>query len=105
MRRRFWTLVADLVGDHVGLGEIARRVEPVAQLPVEREVDVHAAVTRAVERAHGPLGEATCGLYGAGEQDELRVFVGAVQLLAEHAGPRVLGVGQHHRDEVRLRIR
>ena len=48
-------VVADLVGDHVGLGEVAGRAEAVAQLLVEAEVDVDLLVGRAVERPHRGL--------------------------------------------------
>ena len=47
-------VVAELVGDHVRLGEVAGGVEPGGQLAVEVEVDVHLAVGRAVE---GPTAE------------------------------------------------
>ena len=43
-------MVADLVREHIGLREIARRAELLAQLIVEREVDVNLLVDRAIER-------------------------------------------------------
>ena len=43
-------VVTDLVRDHVRLREIARRAEPPLELSEERQVDVHLAVRRAVER-------------------------------------------------------
>ena len=45
-----------LVRDHVGLREVARRIEAVRELAEEAEVDVHVLVGRAVERARS----ATC---------------------------------------------
>ena len=51
-------VVADLVGDHVGLGEVAGGAEAVAQLVEEAEVDVGQPVGRAVE---GPDRRATPG--------------------------------------------
>ena len=42
--------MADLVRDHVGAGEVPRRAEALAQLTEELEVQIHAAVGRAVER-------------------------------------------------------
>ena len=46
-------MVAELVGEHVGLGEVARRAEPRAQLAEEAEVEVDRLIGRAVERAGG----------------------------------------------------
>ncbi len=45
--------MADLVGDHVGLGEVSWRAEALIQLAEEREVDVELVIARAVERADG----------------------------------------------------
>ena len=45
-------VVADLVGEHVGLGEVAGRPEAVLQLVVEAQVDVDLPVLGAVE---GPI--------------------------------------------------
>src|SRR5258706_13294658 len=45
-------VVADLVREHVRLGEVAGRAEPRPQLAVEREIDVDPLVARAIERTH-----------------------------------------------------
>ena len=45
-------VMADLMGDDIGLGEVAGRAEAVLQLLVEVEVDIDLLVVRAVERAH-----------------------------------------------------
>ena len=58
-------MVADLVGDHIGLGELARRAEPVGKLAEEAEVDVDPVVARAIERPHRRLAAAAGGLGGA----------------------------------------
>ena len=44
-------MVADLVGDHVGLRELAARPELAAELVEEAEVDVHPLVGRGSKRA------------------------------------------------------
>ena len=43
-------MVAELVGDDVGLGEVAGRAEALVELAEEAEVEVDLAVERAVER-------------------------------------------------------
>ena len=48
-------VMADLVGDHVGLREVAGRAEAIAQVAVEVEIDVDLLVGRAVERTHRRL--------------------------------------------------
>ncbi|MNI85216.1 hypothetical protein D3C73_1421890 [compost metagenome] len=45
-------VVADLVGDHVGLGEVACGGEAGFHFTEERHVQVHPLVGRAVERPH-----------------------------------------------------
>ena len=47
-------MVAHLVRDDVGLGEVARRPEALVELPEEGDVEVDLAVGRAVERARPP---------------------------------------------------
>src|SRR5436190_6667633 len=93
-------VVADLVGDDVGLREVARRVKALLQLPVEVEIDVNLVVERAVEGPHCRLADATTGAYGAGEQHQLRLLVGLAAGL-EHALPHVLRIGEHTAHEAR----
>src|SRR5437764_542606 len=42
-------VMPDLVGEHVGLREVARGAEPATQLVIESEIDVHLVIARAVE--------------------------------------------------------
>ena len=91
--------MAELVRDHVGLCEVARRAEPVSQLPEELEVEVHLPVGRAVERAGGRGGGPAARLGGAAEEDER----GRLVLLAsrrEGARPGVLDVVDDEADEL-----
>ncbi len=64
--------MADLVGDHVGLGEIAGRPEAVFQVLVKAQVNLDPVILGAIEGPHGCLGEAAGGLHRAGEEGELR---------------------------------
>ena len=63
-------VVADLVGDHVGLGEVAGRAEALAQLVEEAEVDVDLLVERAVEGAGRRARLAAARADAGGEEDE-----------------------------------
>ncbi|MNS93263.1 hypothetical protein D3C72_1274250 [compost metagenome] len=92
-------VMADLVGDHVGLREIARRLETVLQFVEEGQVDIHLAVAGAVERPHGRLAGAAGRGRGAAEQHQLGRHVLAVQLFLENGGPDVFGFAQHLRHE------
>jgi len=91
------------VGDHVGLGEVARRVEAALQLLVEAEVDIHLLIGRAVERPHRRLAHAAGRAGRAGEQHQRRVDV-LLAVGAEDLPPGVLGLGQHVADEPALGV-
>src|SRR3954447_10852217 len=94
-------VVAELMREDVGLGEVARRLEAPVELVEEAEVDVDALVERAVERARLRARRATPGVRLAAEEDELRRlerFAGARELLL----PEPLGVVEDERDELDL---
>ena len=55
-------VMADLMGDDIGLGEVAGRAEALRQLVEEGRVDVDLLVGRAVERPHRRLAHAAGGL-------------------------------------------
>ena len=46
-------VMADLVREHVGLGEVPGRAEAALQLVEEAEVEVDLAIARAIERSRG----------------------------------------------------
>ena len=50
-------VVSDLVGNHIGLGKVARCTKPVLQILKKTQVDVDLLVARAVKRPHGGLGK------------------------------------------------
>ena len=85
-------MVADLVGDHVGPGEVAGGAELARHVVVEGEVEVDALVGRAVERPdRRGRAAAAVGLHGTVVDDELRPLVG-VAVLLEAPVPGLLGV-------------
>ncbi|MEZ4398722.1 MAG: hypothetical protein R3B06_01790 [Kofleriaceae bacterium] len=92
-------VVAVLVGQHVGLGEVARGAEPVAQVAVEAHVDVGVGVGRAIERPDVGRGLAAPGVDRAGEHAEdgglVREPVGS-----EHLGEGALDIVDDVVDEV-----
>ena len=83
----------------VSLGEVARRAEALAELLEEREVDVHLAIARAIERADRGVRKAARRADRTGEQHYHRLLIGALDLLEQRV-PGVLGVGQHRRREL-----
>jgi hypothetical protein len=95
--------MANLVGHHVGTGEVSGRTEALAQLAEELEIQVHPPIRRAVERSDRGARLAAGGLDGPGEQDEPWRLVGPAALLEEPA-PGFLGVPEDGPDEVRLRV-
>src|SRR5215831_4307708 len=92
-------VMADLVGDEVGLGEVARGPDLVTQIAIERQIDIELVIARTVEGAHRRLGEAASRLHGAAEQHEARLLVAPTHPVEELA-PRILRIGEDDRDEV-----
>src|SRR5579875_2499186 len=96
-------VVADLVRDHVGAREVAVGTETRRQFPEEIEIEVHALVTRAVERPHRGRRAAAGGADLAVEQHQPGIDVLLAHLL-EVPGPHVLGAAEDLADELYLRI-
>ena len=93
-------VMADLVGNDVGLGEVTGRPVPLFEVLEEGEVDVDLVIGRAVERSHRGCCHAAGGLYGAGEHHQ-HWFPVVETAGPEYGVPGVLRIRQHHRDEVR----
>src|SRR3954468_8931549 len=94
-------VVPDLVGEHVGLREVARRLEPPVELVEEAEVDIDPLVERAVEGAGLRAGEPAAGVDLPAEEHELRLLVGLAGRLKLLA-PEPLSVVEDERDELDL---
>src|SRR5262245_20888937 len=75
-------VMADLVRDYVGLGELAALAADLAaaeapfEILKERGVEIDLAIDRTVERPHGGLGGPAGRACGAGEHDQGRRLVG-----------------------------
>src|SRR5438874_902726 len=92
-------VMADLVGDHVRLREIAGGTEPLAPRAEEVQVEIDLLVWRTVERPGGGSGDAAGGLHRAVEEHQPGISILAPHA-AEQRAPGVLGVGEHRRHEV-----
>src|SRR4051812_14947283 len=97
-------VVADFVRDHVRLREIARRMEAVLEIAVERKVDVQLLVVRAVERPHRRLAGAAGRARHAVVEYQRRRPVLPARLL-EDARPDVLAAAEHAGDELTHLVR
>jgi hypothetical protein len=98
--------MADLVGQHVGLGEVAGGVEAGQELLEEVQIEVGVLVEGAVVRSDGGGGAATSALGAACEQDEFRPVV-VLAGRGELVGPVLLDVVEdeaEERDEFRVRV-
>ena len=91
-------VMADLVRDHVGAGEVAGGVQFVLQLLEERQVQIHLLVARAIERAHRRAGTAAGRVHAAAEQVQLGLDIGRAMRLEDRA-PALLGRMQDRADE------
>ena len=95
--------MADLVGDNIGLRELAGRLEAARQLVEEAEVEIDPLVGRTIERPHRRLADAALGARGVAEQDQLGIAILAAHPL-EDLVPDILGALQHARDELGLGV-
>ena len=95
--------MADLVGDHIGLRELAGRAEAACQLVEEAEIEIDALIGRAIEGTHRCLADAALGPRGVAEQHELGLAILPAHL-AEDITPYVFGALEHARDELRFGI-
>ncbi len=87
-------VMADLVGEDVGLGEVALYAEAVLQLLIEVEVDINLLVARAVEGTHLRQPHAASRAHAAGEQHQRGIAI-ALAIAAEDVAPDILGVGEN----------
>src|SRR5437764_3925583 len=94
-------VMADFVGDDIGHGEIARRLEAPRELAEELRVEIDALVVGAVEWAHRRLRRAAARLVSLGIENQGRRLVAA----AEQLLPRILGRPEDlQREALRRRI-
>ncbi len=92
-------MVAYLVGDHIGLGEITRGTVAGLEVVEEGEVEVHLLVGRAVERPDGRTGHTAGGIHPVAEQYQGRLPVLGAHL-PENGVPGIFRVGENDRDEI-----
>src|SRR6266581_1502133 len=97
-------VMPDLVGNHVGLRELAglavvAAAEPALQVAEERGVEIDAPIVRAIERPHGGARGAAGRAGRAGEHHQGgRLVVPAG--LTENVAPFRFGAAQHRGDEL-----
>ncbi len=92
-------VMRDLMGDDIGLGEIARGAKALLQVAEKREVDVQLFVARTVERPHRRLSHAAGGAHLPFIQNKRGRTVAKARIL-EHAAPHLLGAAEHFCDEL-----
>ncbi|MNE50286.1 hypothetical protein D3C80_1448510 [compost metagenome] len=74
---QFLNVVADFMRDNVALGEITVRAELAFHVIIEREIDVHGAVCRAIEWPHDRLSRAAASAGRAAIHHQLGLLIGA----------------------------
>ena len=88
-------VVADLVRDHIGIGEIAAAAELLLHVVEEGHVEIDLLVDRAIERTHGGLRLAAARARHAAVENEPRIDIGDALLGRQHLAPDGLGLAQH----------
>src|SRR2546429_4785593 len=103
-------VMTDLVGNHVGFGELARfaagvaGVETALEILKERGVEIDLAVVRAVERPHCGLRESAGRACDPGKHHERRRLVGFA-VLRKNFLPLRFRAAEHGRDELSHLVR
>src|SRR5829696_2574973 len=92
-------VMADLMGDHVGLRELAGHAKAALQVVEEGEVEIDPLVGRAIERSHRRLADAAFGARGVAVEHQLGLAILPAEL-PEGGRPDVLGALQHARHEL-----
>src|SRR6478735_1227440 len=95
--------MANLVRNDVGFREVALSTEALGEFVVKRQVDVHAFIDRAIERACLCFAGSATRVGRAGEQYELGVAI-SLPVLGEQFLPSGLCVVEHESDEVARRV-
>ena len=96
--------MADLVRDHIGLREVARRAEAPAQLVEEIGVDVDVLVAGTVERTHGRLPHSARRLGTALVGDEARLGIALPGRREQLTPGLVRGLQHANQQPLRLRV-
>jgi len=96
-------MVAELMGDHIGLSELAGRTEFRTELIEEGEVEIDLLVFGTVKRAGGFTRRAAAGIGRIAEENEFGVAIRAVFLGGKDLVPGVLNVVQEGRDIAHFR--
>ena len=94
-------MVADLMGDDIGQGEVAGRAEALRQLVEEGRVEIDLLVGRAVEGAHRRLRRAAAATWRAAAVGDQRRRLVLRARLAENVAPDLLGRAEHPQQEGR----
>src|SRR4029434_7826247 len=92
-------VMADFVGNHIGLSKIAGGFETVVELTKEGEVEINFLVVAAIEGASGCLREAARRLDWAAEEHDLGLRVVTPGVL-ENFAPGSFGAAEHAGDEL-----
>ena len=93
--RQVLHVVANLVGNHVGVGKgVALNAQLTLHLGEERQVDIQLLVARAIEGTHGSRSRAAGRVHLIAEQHQRRILVLTPAVLLEHLRPDFFGRGQ-----------
>ncbi len=96
-------MMPQLMRDHVGLRELRRASSKLLQLIPEAQIDIDLLVLRTVKRSRRRLRRPAPGVSRPPIQHQLRMTIRLPHLL-EDAGPRLLRIVQHKRDQLHILI-
>src|SRR5262245_28866793 len=92
-------MMADFMGNDISLGEVTRRLEALAQISVERKIDIDFLIFATVKGTGRRLGKSAGRLDGAREKYQSWLLIGATAFL-KNLIPCPLRTAKHARNEL-----
>ena len=96
-------MMANLMGDYIGLGKIASSLEALSHFLEETHIQIDLLVGRAIKRPAGSCCKAAGRIDLATKQHQGRVFIATPGLL-KHLAPGVFGVAQYRPHKIGLLV-
>ena len=97
-------MVPNLVRDDIRLRKIAWSTKPSLEFFVERQVDIHLLIERAIKWSRCSTGKTAGAFHLPGEKDERGFGVATAKCLGEKIAPHIFVVGNNHANKLRHRI-
>ena len=92
-------MMANFVGDNVGLGKVTRGLELLLQLVIKSQIDIDFPVGRTIKGSGCRLGKTACRLDFAGKKHQLRFLIFSPCFLKQ-LFPGIFSIGKNYGNKV-----